>query len=64
MRQPFAVTFRFFVNTSPVGRPAKMEQRTDTRTFWAKDSIWARRIAALKLGIPQNHITSITPKWS
>jgi len=64
MRQPFAVTFKYLVNTAPVHRPAIMEEKTDTRTFWAQSEEWAKRIAATKLGIRQEAITSITPLWS
>ena len=64
MRQPFEVTFTYLVDTSPIGRPAKMEQETATVTVWAKDETWARRIAAVQNGISQSQISSITPKWS
>jgi hypothetical protein len=64
MRQPFAVTFKYLVNTAPAHRPAIMKEQTDTRTFWAQSEVWAKRIAAIKLGIRQEAITSITPLWS
>jgi tryptophan 2,3-dioxygenase len=64
MRQPFAVTFKYLANTAPAHRPARMEEKTDIRTFWAKSEVWAKRIAATKLGIRQEAITSIAPLWS
>ena len=64
MRQPFAVTFKHLVNTAPAHRPAIMKEQTDTQTFWAQSEVWAKRIAAIKLGIRQEAITSITPLWT
>ena len=64
MRQPFAVTFKYLVNTAPAHRPAIMKEQTDTRTFWAQSEVSAKRTAARYLGIRQEAITSVTPLWS